>query len=56
MTGATGAPDPAFGTAGRVIPPAPVVDARITSSGKLLTLGVKGGAADYQTVLQRRYG
>ncbi|GAA5020618.1 hypothetical protein [Actinopolymorpha pittospori] len=56
VTGATGAPDPAFGTGGRVIPPGPVVDARITSSGKLLTLGVKGGAADYQTVLQRRYG
>ncbi|MGW5364622.1 hypothetical protein [Actinopolymorpha pittospori] len=52
----TGAPDPTFGTAGRVIPPGPVVDARITASGKLLTLGVKGGAGDEQTVLQRRYG
>ena len=56
VLGSTGAPDSTFGTAGRVVPPGPVFDARITSSGKLLTLGVKGGAADYQTVLQRRYG
>ncbi|HZC26541.1 MAG TPA: hypothetical protein VE287_05925, partial [Actinopolymorphaceae bacterium] len=56
VLGSTGAPDSTWGSGGKVIPPGPVFDARVTSSGKLLTVGVKGIAKNEQTVLQRRYG